>query len=143
MILGYLRINPGAHYNILKRDLGYGNNRLTYNLEVLEKNNKIKSRRDGRLLRYYLKRYKIPEVEGEEKRLIDILTEVPGLNGKKISKIMQVSPNTVSKLIDSLIEKGKIGYEMRGREKLYSVIESGNLFHNKPLTKEMKNGERT
>jgi len=141
MILGYLAMYPGAHYNALKRDLGYGNNKLTYHLDVLEKNNNIKSRKDGRLLRYYPKRYKIPEVEGEMRRLIDILTEVPRLNRKQIAKIMQVSPNTASKLLDALIEKGKIRYEMRGRQKQYSVIEHVRSHYEKPITKEMRSGE--
>jgi len=141
MIVGYLAMNPGSHYNTLKRDLGFGNNKLTYHLDVLGKSNTIKSRKDGRLLRYYPKRYKIPEVEGEMKRLSEILLEVPRLNRKQIAKIMQVSPNTVSKLVDALIEKGKIRYEMRGKEKLYSVIEPVSSFHEQSITHEMRSGE--
>ncbi len=141
-ILGYLNINPGAHYSNLKTELGYGNSKLSYNLGVLERENRIKSRTDGRLRRFYPRKFSIPEVEGELKRLLDILTEIPGLNQKQIAKIMQHSSNTVKKLLDALIEKGKIRYEMNGRVKQYSVTGQINPSHQNPITQEMVQGER-
>jgi len=123
-IMGYLRMNPGAHYNTIKRDLGFGNNQLTYHLEVLERNSRIKSTKDGRLKRFYLRKYKIPELEGVFKRIVEVLTDVPNLHRDQVAKIIQISSKTATKHLTKMVEDGKLIYHMVGNKKLYSVAEN-------------------
>jgi DNA-binding transcriptional ArsR family regulator len=49
-IYGYIRTNPGVHYNQIRRGIDVKNGTLSYHLSVLEKTELVKSRREG--LRY-------------------------------------------------------------------------------------------
>ena len=133
-IMGYLRINPGAHYNTIKRDLGYGNNQMTYHLEVLESHNRIKSKTDGRLKRFYPKKYKVPELEGIFKRIVDVLSEIPNLSRDQVAKVVDISPKTASKHLTRLVEDGKLNYHMSGNSKLYGVVSGVKTEGKSPLT---------
>ena len=108
MILGYLRINSGVHFKVLLRDLQYGNGTLVYHLSVLEKMNLIKSNRDGRFKRFYLKNQKIPEYEGKKREIIQLLKRIPDLNTEQISQYLKVHKNTAKKYLKDLEINGII-----------------------------------
>ena len=53
-LYGYIESNPGIHLSALTRLSDLGNNQATYHLDRLEKEGRIWSRRDGRLLIFCL-----------------------------------------------------------------------------------------
>lgn len=118
-ILGYLRQNPGAHYKLIKKDLGYGNNKLTYHLDVLQKSNRIKWRNDGRLKRYYPKKYSIPEETGIKNEILRIIDRLPGVNQKQIARSLDIDPRTAGKYLRQLRDDNKVVEEKETRELRY------------------------
>ena len=134
-ILGYLRQNPGAHFSMIKKDLGFGNNQLTHHLDMLKKNKRIKSMDDGNKKRFYLMGYQIPGVLGVHKRIINILTRNPGLNHKKLAEKINLREKTVARHLKDLTESGKVKIEKRGREKFCTIIEEVNS-HPQPSIQE-------
>ena len=121
-ILGYLRQNPGAHYSMLRKDLKFGNNKLAFHLDVLEKSLRIKWRNDGRLKRYYPRSYSIPKEQGIKDQLIRLLGARPGLNQKQIAASLKIDPRTAANHLGDLHKEGKITIERSGRETRYSRI---------------------
>ena len=52
-LLGYLTANPGCHFRALLSALDMSNGQLSHHLRVLEQEESIWRRKDGRLVRYY------------------------------------------------------------------------------------------
>lgn len=52
-IMGYLEANPGCHFRALMNALGMSNGQTTHHLRVLEREEQIWRRKDGRLIRLY------------------------------------------------------------------------------------------
>ena len=52
-LYGYIESNPGIHLSALTRLSDLGNNHATYHLDKLEKEGRIWSRKDGRLLIFF------------------------------------------------------------------------------------------
>ena len=52
-LLGYLTANPGCHFRALLSALEMSNGQLSHHLRVLEQEESIWRRKDGRLVRYY------------------------------------------------------------------------------------------
>ena len=46
-IYGFIRANPGSHYNQMMRELDIKNGTLSYHLYILEKTGIVKSRKEG------------------------------------------------------------------------------------------------
>mgnify|MGYP001984228769 FL=1 len=52
-IMGYLQANPGCHFRALMSALDLSNGQTTHHLRVLEREEQIWRRKDGRLIRFY------------------------------------------------------------------------------------------
>ena len=52
-LLGYLTANPGCHFRALLSALDMSNGQLSHHLRVLEQEESVWRRKDGRLVRYY------------------------------------------------------------------------------------------
>jgi len=52
-LMGYLTANPGCHFRALMAALSMSNGQITHHLKILEEENKIWRRKDGRLVRFY------------------------------------------------------------------------------------------
>lgn len=52
-IMGYLQANPGCHFRALMGALDLSNGQTTHHLRVLEREEQIWRRKDGRLIRFY------------------------------------------------------------------------------------------
>lgn len=62
-------------------------------------------------------------------RVIDLLSETGGMNGKKIASWMHLAPSTVSHHMEQLVECGIVKEEKSGNSKVYSINhESGENF---------------
>ncbi|MFQ6060565.1 MAG: NosD domain-containing protein, partial [Thermoplasmata archaeon] len=123
----YIEMNPGEHYNQIKRDLGLPNGSLVHHLRMLEKSGKVKSRKDGRYRRFYTSGTKIPRCDGGiltevQKRIVDAVVEVPGVTQKEVASLLGVHQSSVNYQMRRLEERGLIRVEKRGRKVHYYYV---------------------
>ena len=52
-LMGYLTANPGCHFRALMAALEMSNGQITHHLKILEDEDRIWRRADGRLVRFY------------------------------------------------------------------------------------------
>ena len=121
-IYGYIKTNPGVHYNQILREIGVKNGTLSYHLGVLEKTQLIKSRREGLKYRAFYptdmmfpkeERFRLTELQV---RIINEITAYPGNTQKEISKRLGQKPQTVNYNIKVLEQAGIIRVQRRGRK---------------------------
>jgi DNA-binding MarR family transcriptional regulator len=121
-IYGYIKTNPGVHYNQILREIGVKNGTLSYHLGVLEKTQLIKSRREGLKYRAFYptdmmfpkeERFRLTELQV---RIIKDITERPGNTQKEISRHLEQKPQTVNYNIKVLEQAGIIRVQRKGRK---------------------------
>ena len=121
-IYGFIKTNPGVHYNQIRREIGVKNGTLSYHLSVLEKTELIKSRREGvRYRAFYPTGTKFPQVERFRltELQLDILTQIKnkkGINQKEIAQILNKKPQTINYNIKILAQTGLIAVQKKGRK---------------------------
>jgi len=106
-IHGYIIANPGDNFTSIKRRLGITNGTFAYHLRLLEREGMIKSRRDGKLKRFYPMGTKIPDpsdlpLTDIQKEIMDAIKETPGLSQKEISDIIDHSVQVVNYHLKSM-----------------------------------------
>lgn len=126
-IYEHIRMNPGEHFSGLKKTLELRSGSLTYHLRVLEKEDYIKSTRDGMYKRFYPIGMKIDA--GKKSRSIQelILEELiknPRSSQKEIAKALGVDKSTVNYHINMMVGAGIIRSDKLGRTKRYYIDES-------------------
>lgn len=121
-IYGYIKTNPGVHYNQILREIGVKNGTLSYHLGVLEKTQLIKSRREGLKYRAFYpmdmmfpkeERFRLTELQV---RIINEITAHPGGTQKEISRRLGQKPQTVNYNVKVLEQAGLIRVQRRGRK---------------------------
>ena len=126
-IYGYIKANPGAHYNQLMRELNIKNGTLSYHLYILEKTGIIKSRKENYKYRAFYpidinfpeeERYRLTELQ---LNIIKLINEKKGINQKNISKKLNEKHQTISYNIKVLQKAGIINTNRKGR-KIYCYI---------------------
>jgi len=121
-IYGYIKTNPGVHYNQIRRGMGIKNGTLSYHLSVLEKTELIKSRREGLKYRaFYPTGMKFPQNErfrltDLQIRILNIIKENEGINQKEIAKKLDKKPQTINYNIKVLEQADLIEVVKRGRK---------------------------
>jgi uncharacterized repeat protein (TIGR01451 family) len=126
-IIGYIKENPGEHFNSLKSKLDFRNGTLAHHLHILERERVIKSVRYGKYRRFFpvgmmVSRKAYPtELEQE---ILDVVKDRPGINQKSIAKKVGRSKSTVNYHIDKLRRTDKIRTEKNGLSLRHYVIES-------------------
>jgi len=121
-IYGYIKTNPGAHYNQILRQVGVKNGTLSYHLGVLEKTQLIQSRREGLKYRaFYPTGMMFPKEE--RFRLTDLQIQIiahikgrPGLTQKEIARTLGQKPQTINYNIKVLMQAGLIHVTKKGRK---------------------------
>ncbi|MFQ5883468.1 MAG: NosD domain-containing protein [Thermoplasmata archaeon] len=126
-VFQYIQLNPGEHYNQIKRDLGLANGSLVHHLTILEKGEKIKSRRDGRFRRFYTMGTQIPVTNGGiltevQKRIVDAVKDVPGMTQKEMATLLGVHQSSINYQMRRLEERGLIRVERKGRKIHYYYV---------------------
>jgi DNA-binding CsgD family transcriptional regulator len=104
-VYGFIKANPGAHYNLIRRTLDINNGALAYHIAVLEREKFIRSRMDGTLKRFYPSDMNLPqghELTEMERTIIDIIRSNPGFSQKEIALTIGSSPQVVNYHIKSL-----------------------------------------
>jgi uncharacterized repeat protein (TIGR01451 family) len=127
MIIGYIKENPGEHFNSLKSKLDFRNGTLAHHLHILERERVIKSVKYGKYRRFFpmgmmVSRKAYPtELEQE---ILEVVRVRPGINQKSIAKKVGRSKSTVNYHIDILRRTDKIRTEKNGLSLRHYVIES-------------------
>ena len=108
-IYGYIKANPGEHYNSIKRALGLTNGSLAYHLQTLEREKFVKSSKDGLYRRYYPAGMQIPEEVEQglnhiQSVILEIIRSHPGITQKDIAALVKLSPATVNYHISILAD---------------------------------------
>jgi predicted transcriptional regulator len=120
-IYGFIKTNPGVHYNQILRKVGVKNGTLSYHLGVLEKTELIQSRREGLKYRvFYPTGMNFPKSErfrltALQIRIIDSLKRQPGITQKELARLLDQKPQTINynmKVLDqanlvSVVKKGR------------------------------------
>jgi uncharacterized membrane protein/DNA-binding MarR family transcriptional regulator len=123
-VYGYIKANPGEHYNSIKKALALKNGTLVYHLKTLEREEFIKSVADGRFKRFYPREMKVPEPSDElvlrmnhiQHEILKIIRENPGISQKDIASRIGLSTPTVHYHINIMMSARVINVKRVGRE---------------------------
>jgi DNA-binding MarR family transcriptional regulator len=132
-IFGFIKTNPGVHYNQIRREMGVKNGTLSYHLSVLEKTELIKSRREGLKYRAFYptgmrfpknERFRLTELQI---KILDVIKNRDGINQKDIAKEIGRKPQTINYNIKVLKQAELINVIKRGRRTIcYINVEQTN-----------------
>lgn len=128
-IYGFIKTNPGVHYNQILRKVGVKNGTLSYHLGVLEKTELIQSRREGLKYRvFYPTGMNFPKSErfrltDFQIQIIDSLKKHPGLTQKELARLLGQKPQTINYNIKVLDQAGLVSVEKKGRKTTCSAVE--------------------
>jgi DNA-binding MarR family transcriptional regulator len=115
----YVQNHPGEHFRSILTHLDLTNGTLAHHLYTLEKENLIRSQRDGLYRRFYPAGYQIDPghitLTSIQQRIMDLVKEEPGHSQKEISQILEISNSTVNYNIKSMKEKGLIEMRKEGK----------------------------
>jgi DNA-binding transcriptional ArsR family regulator len=92
-LMGYLTANPGCHFRALMAALDMSNGQITHHLRILEAEEGIWRRKDGRLVRYYpLTNALHPELADDDLPVPPLSPDPNSLQGKILSLLDQDGP---------------------------------------------------
>ena len=133
-IFGYIKTNPGVHYNQIRRDIDVKNGTLSYHLRVLEKTELIKSRREGiRYRAFYPTGMKFPHNERFrltelQINILDYIKQHPGINQREIARKLKKKPQTINYNIKVLEQATLIDVFHNGRKTgLYAIDSDADI----------------
>jgi len=121
-IYGYIRTNPGVHYNQIRRGMDVKNGTLSYHLSVLERTELIKSRREGlRYRAFYPTGMKFPKEQRFrltefQISILNIIKENEGITQKEIAIKLGKKPQTINYNIKVLAQADIIEVIKKGRK---------------------------
>jgi predicted transcriptional regulator len=129
-IHGLIIDRPGINFTAIIEDLELPLGVATYHLDVLERENFVKSTRDGRLKRFYSTDSVIPKEfrlspEKLQVRIIELITDRPGMSQKEIIRDLGVEREIVGYHLRELVKDGSINDAKVGRYKVYSASRRG------------------
>ena len=128
-IYGFIKTNPGVHYNQILRKVGVKNGTLSYHLGVLEKTELIQSRREGLKYRVFYptgmnfpksERFRLTDFQIE---IIETLKNYPGMTQKELANILGQKPQTINYNIKVLDQAGLVSVEREGRKTTCFAVE--------------------
>ena len=126
-IHGYILAKPGCHYNQIKQTLHLNNGTLAYHLRKLEREEFIKSARDGMYKRFYPVGLKIPKREiklsAMQERILEIIRHHPGVSQKEVATEVGISAPAVIYHIGVLSGAKLVRSEKVGSRMEYRAIE--------------------
>lgn len=123
-ILTQILSNPGIHHNELQRTCDLQKGQLQWHIETLLKHNIIKKEKDGQYAIYFPITFSSEAIRIYRNRLtkskttnfvLDTIKKNPGIISAEISRMLNLSRNSIKYHIDKLIEKQLIKVEKKGR----------------------------
>jgi len=127
-ILGYLKAKPGANYSELKRNLDLNDGSLVHHLRVLEREEKVYSKKMGKYKLFYVSSYRRQAsikdyISPFQLRILEIILENPGIVPKKLSRILDRSQTDMSYHLGELARNGLLEKRKKGRNIHYYLSE--------------------
>lgn len=110
-IYDHINENPGEHLRGIKRDLSLPMGVLTHHITMMEREELLRARWEGKYKRYYTEKQKIskaPLMTGAQKKIVAYLRFSPGASPQDIAKELDKSPKTVYYHLTELESKGVV-----------------------------------
>ncbi|NIS11606.1 MAG: winged helix-turn-helix transcriptional regulator [Thermoplasmata archaeon] len=106
------------------KEFGLKNGVAAYHLDVLEREDYIRSVRDGRLKRFYSTDTKVPKdqrstPEEVREEILQVVSEQPGISQKRIVNELGIDGETVRYHLRVLVEQGELRTGKEGRHAVY------------------------
>ena len=106
LVYDYVQTHPGEHFRAILTKLGLTNGTLIHHLQTLERQEFIKSERDGPFKRFYPTGRQftedILEINGIQKKILDEVAAQPGITQKDLAIRLHTSPPTINYHIKAL-----------------------------------------
>lgn len=123
-LLGIIVTNPGIHYTAIREEFDLANGQAAYHLSVLERENFIKSVRDGNLKRFYAATAKVPKsmyLSNEEMReeLHRIITARPGISQRELIEEVGYGRDSVGYHLREMVRDGSLLDARKGKYTIY------------------------
>jgi len=120
----FIELNPGEHFNAVRKALDLNIGTATYHLDVLERSGIIRSRLDGIYKRFYPANMPIPPLNGNgvsevQQRVLTVIKESPGISQKEIAALFGIRQSTLNYQVTKLEEKGLVKAQRKGRKVQY------------------------
>ena len=100
LVYDYVQSHPGEHFRAILTKLGLTNGTLIHHLQTLERQNFIKSERDGPFKRFYPTGRNLTEdvleINGIQMKILDTVKDNPGITQKDLSRLLDTSPPTIN-----------------------------------------------
>ncbi|MGD0645769.1 MAG: winged helix-turn-helix transcriptional regulator [Candidatus Bathyarchaeia archaeon] len=120
---------PGIHFRDAQRRTESATGNLTYHLDCLVKAGLLTTVRDGKYLRYYACKERSIEEKvilalarrKTDRHILLLLLQNETNTNEELSKILSLSPSTISWHIKKLIETNILSVKAEGRKAFYSV----------------------
>ncbi len=125
-ILTEILNNPGIHHNELLRSCNLNKGQLQWHLDTLLKHSIIKKEKYGQYTIYFPITSSTEAIEvfknqfSKSKTTLNVLNTIkknPGINSAEVSRILNLSRNSIKYHIDKLLEQHYIRLEKKGRVK--------------------------
>ena len=125
-ILTQILNNPGIHHNEILRNCNLNKGQLQWHLDTLLKHNIIKKEKYGQYAIYFPITSSVEAIEAFKNQfnkskttseILETIKKYPGINSADVSRILDLSRNTIKYHIDKLLEKHFIRLEKKGRVK--------------------------
>ena len=128
-IYGYIIGNPGAHFGLIKQELGLPNGQLVHHLRQLKHVHLIYSTEDGIKKRFYPVEFPKPKTDEHyftkiQEKILGVIKENSGISQKRIASSAGISRQVASYHLTKMEQIGVIKKELEGRESRY--YHSGN-----------------
>lgn len=121
-IYGYLEAHPGAHYNELKNTLGLNNSVLAYHLNTLEREEYIKSKKEGNLRCFYPAYSSVRCKNGFsniQNKILEFLYMHPGITQKELVEQLGCASQQVVSYNVKVLSKARVLRTERNGKEIY------------------------
>ena len=131
-IINIILVEPGIHFNEIKRQLNLQTGQLDWHIKLLESYGVIQVRKIGQYNTYFPTISDNPFSDLDIKlikskttlKVMQIIKEIPGITASQIAKSFKLGRNTIKYHVDKLAEKKMISSTKEGRKlKLYFNLE--------------------
>jgi DNA-binding transcriptional ArsR family regulator len=133
-LLGYIEANAGIYFSALRDSLGLANGVSAYHLQVLEKNGKIISWKDGKLRRYAISQISKSKLEnirnpimGTRLAILEVLSNSGklGLSNSEIGKKLSMSRQLMNYHISELRGSDYIDSNLKTKRPKWMLTDLG------------------
>jgi len=116
-IFGYVISHPGANFSQIMKELNLKNGVLAYHLTTLEREELIRSMREGTYRKYY-PRATVDTGDEHVKLIISRIDAKPGVQQSELAADLNMNRQALAYHIGVLIQSGKVRIERRGKRNL-------------------------